>query len=317
MKKHRLLFSGLMFAVMLSGCSAAGNDSTVEGTGSHENASVTEDGGAGESLSDEETEGKEEADEAGQQKETPGESAEEGMENHIGYIGIDAHIKEMGRDTILISSDTDDYPGTFIVLGAEELPGYEELAGGDSIQILMRNLWEEDEQGLPKFQAESISPTGKEEIQHLDVLLTGAPVMKLTDLLSGQTNGFEVYPGNYSWNYEEDGQMTGVVACGVAPLEEAAENASDRLKLPAHDMDGVPYLVSTTVAPDVLTVSVWDASAMGETDGLWEKEITYYFKPVLLELEAGKIYQIYAEWKEDNLDVNGFYGTASYVFVTE
>ena len=38
---------------------------------------------------------------------------------------------------------------------------------------------------------------------------------------------------------------------------------------------------------------------------------------LILELEAGKVYEFALEWKKGDAEANTFYGSASYVLVTE
>ena len=52
-------------------------------------------------------------------------------EEGIDFVGIDAHIKEIHGGTLLISSDSDDYPGVFTVEGADEMPEFASLQEGE------------------------------------------------------------------------------------------------------------------------------------------------------------------------------------------
>lgn len=144
--------------------------------------------------------------------------------------------------------------------------------------------------------------------------LTAAPAFTLSDSLSSQRNDFSVESGNYQWNCLAGDEMESVIACGSHPLEGTVK---ERLKLAEYKgMDSVPYLLSCAVMPDKLTVHEWDAKDLGNTDAEMIAE-TECEDTRLLNLEPDRVYEILAEWKEDNLDVNGFYGTASYVIITE
>lgn len=144
------------------------------------------------------------------------------------------------------------------------------------------------------------------------------PELTLQDSLSSAYSPVKIKSGNYTWNYEQAGQMKGMIACGSAPLDEVAVDFAGKLKLPEYKgTDSVLYLLSAQKDPDTVTVSCWDASDIGNVDA--EKEFSTVYDPemYMVELEAGKVYEFAAEWKEENLDKNGFYGTASYVLVTE
>ena len=78
------------------------------------------------------------------------------METGIDVVGIEAHVKEIHGDTLLISSDSDDFPGAFAVTGADEMPEFSDLQGGTAIQIVMQRSDGTDEQGLAKYRAEKI-----------------------------------------------------------------------------------------------------------------------------------------------------------------
>lgn len=237
--------------------------------------------------------------------------------------GIMAHVKEVHEDGILISSDTDAFPGVFWVRGYEAAAGEECLKGGDYIRILMRDLNRNHTDGIPEYYAEQVLVTdlSEETAQaKVDLLLTDAPPLTLQDALSSRYDPFEIRSGNYSWNVEEDqeGRGKGIVACGAAPLEEAAMKGAARLKLPRYNrMDSVVYTFSTQISPDTLTIRQWDADDIGNPEAMEESVATYYYAPFLLNLKKGNVYEFSATWEKTGGKKNGFYGTASYVLVTE
>ncbi len=159
------------------------------------------------------------------------------------------------------------------------------------------------------------------EAGHEDLLLTSAPALCLQDALSSTLSCFEVPAGSYSWNVTVPGtdQGTGIVACGMGPLAAAAMETVPRLTLPRYQgMDQVLYTFDTRLPPDSLTVRQWDSQAAQDPDTAKEQAIVTCYPPFsFLELESGKIYEVFAEWEEGSAGQNGFYGTASYVFVTE
>lgn len=257
--------------------------------------------------------------ESGKADEETAEREQAGREETVELVGIKAHVKEIRDDMLLISSDADDFPGVFVVTGARKMPQFPELEGGASILISMRVLGEKDEQGHEKYAAEQILVLqGNEEDAREDILLTGAPDFTLCDVLSSLMEPVSLRSGNYTWNVEENGEGTGVVACGAAPLDEASMDFTVKLKIPEYNgMDSVPYSFSTKIAPDFLVVRSWKAEDIGNSKAKEESVARYYYRQPLLQLEAGKVYEFAAEWKEKNKDKNGFYGSASYVLVTQ
>lgn len=253
---------------------------------------------------------------------TDTDDAEEFISRHtspVNYVGIKGHIKEVHEGKVLISSDTEDYPGIFWVLGAEALAAPEELKGGTDVFVLMRDTGETGEDGISRYRAKKFYAFGENESGAVhDILLTDVPPFALTDVLSSTYGSFEIQPGNYSWDSGEDGEGKGIIACGAAPLEEAALPNAARLKLPRYNkMDYVGYSFSTEIMPDQLTVRQWAAEDIGKDDAKEESVSTYYYVTPFLELEPGKVYEFAAEWKKENKEQHGFSGTASYVLVTE
>ena len=145
-----------------------------------------------------------------------------------------------------------------------------------------------------------------------------APVLTLQDALSSKMDKAELAPGNYNWNVESGDEGTGVVACGVAPLEEAAMDFTVKVKVPEYNgMSGAPYMLSVPAAPDNMVVRQWNAGDIGNMEAKEERVAKYYFNTTVLELEAGKVYEFALEWKKGGAEANTFYGSASYVLVTE
>lgn len=141
--------------------------------------------------------------------------------------------------------------------------------------------------------------------------------IQLQDVLSSTYGEFEVRSGNYTWYCQTKNadEMTCIAACGAGPLEEAEKK--ERLKLPQYNkLDCVSYMVSWKVMPDSITVKVYDTADLGNADAKTLSDARYE-EIFTIGLKPERIYEITAEWKEEQLDKNGFYGDASYVIVTE
>lgn len=168
---------------------------------------------------------------------------------------------------------------------------------------------------IPAYGADG-SRAVASETATADILLTSAPELSLTDPLSSTLNRFVVQSGNYEWTVMERGETQSVVACGIHPLDSLAES-NDKLRVPHYNkMDAVLFTVSAVIQPDYLLVSQWDDSALGVTETEAE-ECLEYDDAGMIELRPGKVYEITVTWSEERLKERGFWGTASYSFITE
>lgn len=144
------------------------------------------------------------------------------------------------------------------------------------------------------------------------------PVLKLSDALSSTNSSFKVEAGTYSWNYKNGNDISGLTACGSHPLESAQLPHTAKLEIPEYNrMEKVSYMLSCKVEPDVLKVCKWDAADIGNSKAAIQSKDIYRQPIFLVELEPGYVYEFTATWKKEKLEENGFYGEASYVFVTE
>lgn len=148
------------------------------------------------------------------------------------YVGIYAYVKEIDENSILISSDTEEFFGVFNVIRPLEA-GVVDLKEGDYIQILMQYTGEKDEYGLPIYREKRVAVLEEKYSEGLyDVLLTEPPTFDLNDILSSQLNSFEIKSGNYVWNVRQNDEMKSIYACGSEPMEEA--KTAMKLKLPEY-----------------------------------------------------------------------------------
>ena len=152
-----------------------------------------------------------------------------------------------------------------------------------------------------------------------DVILTSAPEIYLTDPLSSTMNNFLVMPGDYSWNWKQDqkdGEMVSLVACGSHPLEYKPKQ-EDMLKIPNYNKQTeVGYVLHCAVMPRTVTVREWDISQQGKQETALPAETVYQDEQTIL-LKHDKIYELVAEWPQEELEKNGFFGSASYVVMTD
>lgn len=152
-------------------------------------------------------------------------------------------------------------------------------------------------------------------------MLTEPPEIGLTDALSSTLSSFTITSGNYTWNCKSDREsaeeeMENVVACGSHPLEVNEEKA-EKLYVPDYNqMEGAAYAISCPVMPDQILLTGWNRMALGNMESPAQETVTYE-DTYLIELEPGMVYELTAVWEEDKLEDRGFFGEASYVFLTD
>lgn len=150
-------------------------------------------------------------------------------------------------------------------------------------------------------------------------ILQSPPSMLLHDALTSNMEYFEVTAGTYSWNYpseEEPDRMITKEASGNEPT--VAVKGAEWLQLKEYNrLDYAVYTVYFEVMPDSVTVKEYDLLELGNvTDPKVLSESTYE-EVFALELKPRRIYEVAAQWNEENLGENGFFGTAYYIYATD
>lgn len=192
-----------------------------------------------------------------------------------------------------------------------------QVSGADGTGSMTADEMEQAETAAAAPPEETAKETEVQPPAAVDILLTSAPELHLTNTLSGLRNEFALQSGNYEWGFMEKGEILRMVACGMHPLDSVMERG-EKLEVPEYDgQDEVLYMVSASVSPDRLTVVSWDASELGNTEAEAEGTETYEGENLLIGLKAGKVYEITAVWEEERLQERGFSGTASYAVITE
>lgn len=226
-------------------------------------------------------------------------------------VEILALVKEISEESLLLTSQSDAFPGAFWVEVPETVFDLSKLTGGDHIQIRMSDQEKKDGQGLPCYTAWKIAadivPSGGKE----DIMLTAAPEIVLRDRDSDTKEGFSLHSGNYSWSYREGEEMQSIIACGAAAME-TAQTMEEKLSVTVGPGTAV-YALDCAVLPDRMNIQEWK-KAVGQTEPERISEITCYGPVLFLSVDPDRIYVIRAEWEEGEA---GFYGEAEYVLVTE
>ncbi len=248
---------------------------------------------------------------------------EEGIEaaafTDLGYCGagMPQDHAEMILDRPFLYVIRDDFCGSMpVFIGICENPA-EDGAGGASAAA---------GKGSAVTKETDEADDGEEETEPAYEKLTSAPEITLQDArLSSTLHDVSVQSSTYSWNYadeEHPDQMTGLTACGEAPLDSGSWDVVIPVS-EADRSDGAPYTVFCPVTPDSVTVREWDASSMEASEGLTsasaEGESGTYKEtaadPFIL-LRPDRIYEIILDWSKDKLAERKFYGRASYVIKT-
>jgi len=148
-------------------------------------------------------------------------------------------------------------------------------------------------------------------------LLKEPPVLHVGDPLSSMMKTFKVQTGNYTWyrRTETGGKMEGITACGLGPLDEAKEKEKLRLKR-YNKMEEPPCSLFWEERPDRITVKEYKITDLGNSEAE-AVSVTDLEDSFITNMKPDRVYEISAEWKEENQDERGFYGKASYVVVTE
>ena len=108
--------------------------------------------------------------------------------------------------------------------------------------------------------------------------------------------------------------MVSVIACGADPKEHAEKTPS--LEIPKYNrMEDVGYSVFCERQPSTLLVKEYYRGAVRaeEKDPV---NVQTYDDTFMIKLKPNRYYELTAVWEEDNMETNGFYGTAEYAFVT-
>ena len=167
-----------------------------------------------------------------------------------------------------------------------------------------------------EISAENKIAAAEPETVQEDLMLTYAPDITLTDTLSSVMNSVKLQAGNCSWNYMDGTDMTGIVACGAHPLDEAFLKNTEGWDLPEYQgTDELLVTWSCKVPPDKLVIREWDLEAAGNYEAE-ELSVTVYDAPVeLLKIKTNRIYELTGVWNQDS--GRGYYGEGSYILVTK
>lgn len=206
-----------------------------------------------------------------------------------GAMAENEEIAKMILDRPFLFGIRDDYHGTWLFLG------------------VCKN---------PEGESENTAADCEDSLADNDLLLTSPPEIGLEDALSGNMQRFMVKPGNYSWHWREDGKMTGLEACGSHPLDTDLKKA-DILKLPGYNgLEESDFLLSCIKMPGSVAVQEWDISQLGKAETA-EPSVKVYTGQWMLSLKPDKVYELVAQWPEEELERQGFFGEARYVVVTD
>ena len=125
--------------------------------------------------------------------------------------------------------------------------------------------------------------------------------------------------GSYDWDYDAGGgQRTGVVACGMHPLDEALRDSTPALEMPVALSASSHYTVTLDFgkyAPDSAAVRFWNEQCWGDTEAKAETMAAERLDDGTYRIElipSIGIFAVDASW-----DAEDYRGTACYTFCTK
>mgnify|MGYP004656755519 FL=1 len=125
--------------------------------------------------------------------------------------------------------------------------------------------------------------------------------------------------GSYDWDYDAGGgQRTGVVACGMHPLDEVLRDSTPALEMPVALSASSHYTVTLDFgkyAPDSVAVRFWNEQCWGDTEAKAETMAAERLDDGTYRIElipSIGIFAVDASW-----DAKDYRGTACYTFCTK
>lgn len=174
------------------------------------------------------------------------------------------------------------------------------------------------EPGDSAFERET-SDSGGDVVKEPETIYEEPPAIVLCPVTE-EGDSLLVKPCGYSWNWPLDaGQMAAALADGPVPTSEGTH--WDTLMLPEDSVGMAEYGLTMEVIPDELGIDVWEMTDVGNNEAAADRTAVYQKAEIDVEnfaisLQAGKIYEIYMVWDEENIGENGCFGAACYVFMT-
>lgn len=150
---------------------------------------------------------------------------------------------------------------------------------------------------------------------------TKPPVISLTDpLLSVITYDNDFSSGNYEWTYKDGKEDVSVIACGISPTNYTNKSLAELEIANYNSLDSVPYMLNINGLDncDLIVVEEYQIQDLeSETELEIDPSVIEYKYNDLIELKKNCVYNIILTWNEENIDSNGFFGKAEYIFKTK
>lgn len=177
--------------------------------------------------------------------------------------------------------------------------------------------------------------TSKTSIQETDIFESGEisvgessyedktkpPTISLTDpLLSVITYDNDFSSGSYEWTYRDKKENVSVVACGASPTDYTNESLDELEIANYQNLDDISYMLDINGVKDcdLVVVEEYQINNLeSETRLELDPSVIEYKYGDLIKLKKNCIYNIILTWNEENIDTNGFFGKAEYIFKTK
>lgn len=190
-----------------------------------------------------------------------------------------------------------------------------QMSAADMEPVTGPNLEEQSE-----APSASVLPSDSVPNPPLESIPEAPPVLELIAADSDSGLLHEFSSADYSWNYKiGDGMMSGGEACGPGPLDKDLYKKGTRnvLCIPKEKQrTEIGYEVDFAVMPDSLVVEEWSIDSLDAQNEAEAERTTYDEAPSILSFAMDRVYRVTASWDEDRQQERGFYGNASYAFMT-
>lgn len=137
---------------------------------------------------------------------------------------------------------------------------------------------------------------------------------------AGEGDSLTLRACGYNWNWPEGAdQMGAAIADSAHPLSEGA--SWDILTLPEGGDGFSDYGLTVEAIPDETGIHMWNLEEIGNSGAPGSQIAVYHREEMAAEefsipLQAGKVYEMYMKWEEEDIGENGGFGIAYYVFKT-
>ena len=124
------------------------------------------------------------------------------------------------------------------------------------------------------------------------------------------------------WYYNEDGETVSIESGNTSASGDADEailyaSYASLLTLTMNYDTEIYYTVDTGATPDRMVQTSWKSEYIGDESADAMEVYTMLENFDSLPLKTDRVYQITVIWSEENYESRGYYGTLTYMFMTQ